>query len=175
MAQPTEYRGDEIHYGSVIFAGLVTFPAGTITNAMVSAAAAIGAEKIIHQYAVHYQQAGGGDVASATVIVHVAKGAGLLVAVRIVPIVAPTGGDKAFTVDVKKGNAAGAYATVLTGVETIDSSVADREVVSATIDGTKDDYSAADSFTVVIAASGSTGSQGQGVLVELFFQEAPSA
>ncbi len=76
-----------------------------ISNAMIEAGAAIAASKLVHRYNARHGQKGGTDVASETMGVHTFRAAGTIVAVEVVPLVAPTGGNKQFTVDVKLGNA----------------------------------------------------------------------
>ena len=132
---------------------------------------AVPASKVIHQFAVHYAQAGGSDVVVATFPIHTCYKDGTLVAVEVTPLVAPTGGDKAFTVDVQKGNQAGAFATVLSSVVTINNTKADRQVVAGSLSTTA--LADGDTLEVVIAVSGTTGSQGQGALITVTIQENP--
>lgn len=131
----------------------------------------VPASKVIHQYAVQYGQAGGTAVVAVTMGLHSSYKDGTIVAVQVTPLVAPTGGDKAFTVDVKKGNQAGAFASVLSAVVTVDNTKADRQVLSGSLSSTS--LSAGDTLEVVIATSGTTGTQGQGVLVTVTIQENP--
>src|SRR5512146_2002606 len=107
MANPSVPQGDLIVYGT-LSASTLDVPAGTLVDADVASNAAIGAAKIIHQFPIEYHQNSGADVAAATALLHVAKAAGTIVAVKVGPDTAPTGGDKAFTVDVKKSTAGGA-------------------------------------------------------------------
>lgn len=146
-------------------------PAGCITNASVVASAGIDASKVIHRHAIRYAQASGSDVASATQLVHTFRNTATIVAVEVVTSTAPTGGDKAFTVDVQLGNSSTAFATILSSPVTVNSSTSSRAVTL----GTLSTSAAADNDTlqVVIAASGTTGSQGQGVLVSVWVSEEP--
>jgi len=140
-----------------------------ISNAMIEAAAAISATKLEHRYNAKYAQKAGTDVVSETMPVHTCRAAAVVTAIEVVPIVAPTGGDKQFTVNVRKGNAGGAFATILSAVVTIDQSDASRTVYTATINAPN--LAAGDTLDVVITASGATGSQGQGVLVNVHVEE----
>lgn len=146
-------------------------PSGSIGNAAIAASAGIDASKVIHRHAIRYAQPSGSDVASATQLVHTFRNTATIVAVEVVTQTAPTGGDKEFTVDVKLGNQSTAFATILSAPIEVDSTVASREVkvgslsTSAAADG--------DTLQVVIAVSGSTGSQGQGVLVSVWVSEEP--
>lgn len=151
----------------------MSFPDASIDDDAVSSSAAIQATKLVHQFPVRYSQASGTDVTTKTELVHRVYGAtATLVAVKVIPDTAPTGGDKAFTVDVKKSTGAAAFATVLSSVVTVNNSSVNRTVQSATISSAS--AVAGDVYEVVITTSGSTGSQGQGVLVVLEFRQAPA-
>ena len=143
----------------------------TINKALNLPEKAVPASKVIHQYAVHYGQAGGTAVVAVTMGLHTSYKDGTLVAVQVTPLVAPTGGDKAFTVDVKKGNQSSAFASVLAAVITVDNTKADRQVVSGSLSTTA--LAAGDTLEVVLATSGTTGTQAQGVLVTVTIQENP--
>lgn len=145
-------------------------PAGCISNAAIAVAADIDPAKMGHQHAITYTQDSGADVASKTRVVHVARGAGEVIGVQIAIDTAPNGGNKLFTVDVKKSTAGGVFATILTGVVTVDDDDTDRSVVSGTLIPSPT-FVAGDILEVVIAASGSTGSQGQGVAVVITTRE----
>lgn len=164
-------RGDIAFVGECSFSD-INLSAGCVSDSNVNGSAAIGAAKVIHQFPVSYDQAAGADVASQTRLVHIARGAGTLVEVQVTDSTAPTGGDKQYTVDVKKSTAGGAFASVLTSVVTRSAADTSRVVESATI--TTASYIADDIYQVVVTASGSTGSQGQGVVVTLWLQENPS-
>lgn len=148
------------HFGGGVSAASLALP-----NASLSALMAV------HQFPVAYWQASGADVASASVPVHICKEAGSLVAVEVMAVTAPTGGNKQFTVDVQRGNQAGAFSSLLSAVVTIDSSKADRQVVAGSISTSA--LADGDTLRVVVAASGSTGSQGQGLCVVLAVRENP--
>jgi len=171
MAETTRLESDLYVNGNVSMAS-VSLPAAAVRNANIEGNAGIEASKVVHRFPTHYRQDEGADVASKTAPVHIAAAAATVAAVKVLCVTAPTGGDKQYTVDVKKGNQAGAYATILTGVVTINSSKANREVTSGTLSGTPT-LAAGDSLQVVVTASGSTGSQGQGLLVEVILHENP--
>jgi hypothetical protein len=147
-------------------------PAGSITNTELATNAAIAASKAVHHFAKHYGQDNGADVASKTHLLHAAKTAGVLAAVEVAVSTAPTGGDKKFTVDVQKSTGGGAFATMLSAVVTIDSGKSNFSVTAGTISGAS--YAAGDILEVIVTASGSTGSQGQGLSVDAYLQEATS-
>lgn len=169
MTNPSVFRGD-IHISGNLGMGSLTVPANSISDAAITGR--ITATKLEHQHGVLYEQANGADVASETKMIHLARGAGTIVAVAIRPDTAPTGGDKQFTVDIQKAaDGSGTWATILSSAVTIDNTSVDDTVVAGTISTTT--YSADDAFRAVITASGSTGSQGDGVVVKLWLREQP--
>jgi len=147
----------------------IPIPSGSITEAALKSTFRLPAAKGIHHFGKEHRQLGGADVAAKTDLIHIASYAGSVVAFKVVTITAPTGGDKAFTVDLKKSTGGGAVATILSAVVTVNSTSTSLVVQSGTISSA--DYVAGDIFEVVVAVSGSTGSQGQGVIAEAFFDE----
>lgn len=95
---------------------------------------------------------------------------GAIVAITVTPQLAPNGGDKKYTVDIRKGNAGGAFASILSSVVEIDDAETDRQVVSAVLASTPTSAAALDSLQLVTDASGSTGSQGQGYVVTVWIE-----
>jgi len=162
-----------MHVAGAFSCQSLAIPPLTVTDAMIAAAAAIGTAKQIHRYAVSYSQADGTAVAAAIVPVHVVRGAtGTIAAVEVSCMDAPSGGDLTFTVDVGIQAAGEALATVLTGVRTYPNATADGTVLAATVDdGTLAD---GDTVAVTIAVSGSTGVQGQGLVVTIAIDEDPA-
>ncbi len=158
------------------FAGAVRFANAqiqdaAITNAKVSAGAAIAAEKLVHQHAIHYQQNDGAAVAAAIVPIHVARSAATIVAVEVSCLDAPSGGDKTFTVDLQKANAGTPTpASVLTGAITYPNGTADCTIRPGTIASAA--IADGDTLVVVVAVSGTTGVQGQGLQVTVTLREA---
>jgi hypothetical protein len=134
---------------------------------------AITRKKSIHQFPLVYAQSTAAVIASATVPIHIAYDDGTVIGVEVVALTAPTGGDKAFTVDVKKGNQATPAATILNSVITVNSTKADREVVVGSLATTA--YADGDFLEVVVTASGSTGTQGTGLVVVVTVAESPGA
>jgi len=99
---------------------------------------------------------------------------GDVVEVSVTPITAPTGGDLEFTVDIRKSTGAGAFATILSSVETVDNTSTTRTAQYATLSGTPT-LARGDLLQLVIAVSGSTGAQGIGVNVTIRYRENPTA
>jgi hypothetical protein len=170
MAQ-SRIDGNLIVNGSFNCTGTMQIPSGTVNDDDVAADADISAVKLRHQHQPATGQANGADVVSRTETVWVAQAAGTIEEVLVRPETAPTGGDKQYTVDVKKAaDGSTSFTTVLSSVITVNSSSAN---------GTKQDgvlsvvsYNAGDALQVVVTASGSTGSQGQGLTVALKLREA---
>jgi hypothetical protein len=131
---------------AVTFAGQVTFAgagnptlgAGCVIDANVNAAAGISASKHQAQYSIEHTVPGG--VAGVTTIdlVHICRGAGVVVAFEVVCEVPPTvAAGLHFHADLYKSTALGAPVTVLTGVVNYDSIIA-RTVLTGTLGGTSD-------------------------------------
>lgn len=170
---------ESVHQGAHRFVGETTFqstvnlPASTISNSQVSAAAAIAASKVVHRVPLIYAQADGSDVASATQLLFLASYDCTIVSVELRVTTAPTGGDKQFTVDIQKDtDGGGSFATILSSVITVDSSNVDDTLEAGTLSTT--DLADGDALRVVVTASGSTGSQGQGLVVVVKLNEDPS-
>lgn len=150
---------------------------GTLDNSMVSASAAIAASKLINRVQVEYRVADGTNVAATSgdgvpVYTCTKTNGATLKAVTVVCPDAPSGGDLAFTVDVHKADVSAAAATVLSGTISYSSTQSDYEQESGTIStATIDD---GDTLLVVVAVSGSTGTQGQGLIVQIEIEEAGS-
>jgi len=126
---------------------------------------------LTHMPPITYAQADGSSVVSQTMAVFTAPADGVIDSITVFNTVAPTGGDRQFTVDVKKSTGGGAFATVLDSVVTRNSSDADRGTETADLVADPS-YVAGDSFHVVVTASGSSGTQGQGVLVQINYKQA---
>lgn len=152
----------------------LSIPNETIENAAIKSDAAIAATKLQQQYLLSYQQAPGTNVVAATHLLHIAKGAGELIGLAVRPITAPTGGDLAYTVDIQKAaDASGTWTSLLDApleVSVAESS-ANNTIYAGDLVATPT-YSAEDTLRIVIALSGSTGSQGQGLIVTATVREA---
>ena len=111
---------------------------------------------------------------AAIVPIHTVRGAtATILAIEVACVDSPSGGDKAFTVDLKKADQdVPTPATVLSGVINYSSTQADCEVETGTISSSS--LVAGDSLLAVIAVSGSTGVQGQGLIVTVWVDETPS-
>lgn len=162
--------------GNILFRGIIQFlhivlPAGCVKADHVETAAGIEASKLEHQHAIEYSQADGSDVVAAIVPVHIVRGSTAeIIDIEVACVDAPSGGDKAFTVDLKKANeGTPAPASVLTGVISYSSTQSDCEVEAGVI--SSEDLADGDTLLVVVAVSGSTGVQGQGLIVTVNVRE----
>lgn len=161
--------------GTATFSGTVYLPAESVTNSTFSTSSGnrLAASKVVHRVDLEYNQINGTSVASETRVLRICKGAGTFKGVKVRPTTAPTGGDRAFTVDVQKAaDASGSWTSILSSVVTVNSSSADNTVQNGTLNGTP--TTAADNaIRIVVTTSGSTGTQGLGVAVSIHYEEAP--
>lgn len=126
---------------------------------------------VVHEFPITYIQNNGADVASATSLLFYADKPGQILVGNVWITTAPTGGDKAFTVDIQKSTGGAAFATILNSTVTVDNTDTNRTTDVMSLAGTS--FVAGDAFQVVVATSGTTGSQGQGLLVQLLVYMAP--
>lgn len=174
MANPSTLAGDVYVLGT-LSAQSLRAPSGSIANAAIasgSPGSCVAASKLQHQFPVRLDQAAGTAATSETRLVHICQGAGLPVAVRAVAAVAPTGGDKQVSIDVKRSTGGAAFATILTAPIVLDSSCVDRTPVLGLLDSVT--LAAGDVIEIAMTVSGATGSQAQGVCIELFIAEDPA-
>lgn len=153
--------------------GDVELPDNIIADEEVAPSAEISCSKLRHRHSKLIQQDPGTDVVDKTSYIHIARAAGTLVKLRVRPIAKPTGGDKQFTVDIKKvpsGTAVSAGTSLLTTPLVISSADIDNTNKDGSLAVTPT-YAAGDMLAIIVDASGSTGSQGQGVAIESIFDE----
>ena len=173
MAEPSRLIGEQHFAGPIVFLDTVTMPSGAVGNAEIEAGAAIAATKLQHQFPLVHTQKTGTDVTAQTDIVHVARGAGTLVSVEAVVDTVPTGTgvDLKVTIDVKKSTGGGAFTSLLSAAFDIDDGYTDKVLVAGTVGGSNT-YADGDLLEVIVAVSGSVGSQAQGLCVTCFVYEA---
>jgi hypothetical protein len=166
----TTMPGDLVVSGTLT-PGAFNPPALSIGNAAISAAAGIVATKLQHQHTLNYRQNDGSDVVAAIVPLMIVRGvAAEVVDIEVVCIDAPSGGDKTFTVDLGVSNAASpAPATILTTPRTYPNATADATVLVGSIATAA--LAAGDTLVLTVAVSGSTGTQGQGLVVTVTVRE----
>jgi hypothetical protein len=156
------FDGTVAFNNTVLFNAGMTLPANSVTNTSVPAGANLSADKLQHRHAITHEQKDGTDVVSETILKYVARFAGTLKRFTVRPRVAPTGGDKQFTVDIQRAsNGSNTWVSLLTTPVVMSSA----DVSDTLNDGTlvaSPVYSIDDGIRIVITATGSTGSQGQG-------------
>lgn len=132
------------------------------------------ASSVEHEQILRYGQPSATDAVSATQHLGNTFASGTIHEIAIALDAAPVGGNKLFTVDVQKGSQASGFASVLASGTpiTIDTTRADRQVVFVTPTVTA--FNRGDEFRAVIAASGSTGTQGRGFSVNVKLRERPN-
>ena len=148
------------------------FPPGSVTNSNFSSNSAdrLDATKASHQKHITWTTATDAtEVSAVEKVLHVAQGAGTIVAAYVHNITAPTGGDKDYLVDIVKDAGDGTFSSILSSDI---ASPADDSVGSGTLATTA--YSQYDVFKLDMNTSGSTGTNGSGVTVTLILNEAPS-
>jgi len=172
MAEPSRIVGDQHFTGNCSFLGTAALPAGTVTNAMTNASAAIAATKVVHQFPLHHTQNDGSDVTTQVEVVHIAYAAGTVVAVEAVCDQAPDT-DETITIDVLKSTGGGAFATLLTGAIVLDSGNSARVLEAGTLVATPT-YADGDLIEISVTDGGGTGNQGQGLCVTVWCRESPA-
>jgi hypothetical protein len=161
-----------IQYGDVYFAGnvgfkSVTIPVESIGDAHIKPLAGIDHTKVIHKHAIRYAQKAGAAVVAETVGLHIAAAEGQVLAIEAILATPPGTGDSV-TIDLKAGNTATAYASILSAALALDDTSTARTVYSAAI-GTPE-YEDGDSLELVVTVSGSTA---QGLTVIVWVAENP--
>lgn len=164
--EPMRIPGDVV-VGGNFQAKTFTLPTSSVTDTNVATGANISYLKLTHMVLADYAQDSGADVATKTNVIYCCRSTlgAVVFDVAVVVDTAPTGGDKAYTVDIKRSTGGGAFSSILTGVVTVNSSSTTRSVNVASISGTTYTLVQGDILEAVVTASGSTGSQGQGVRV----------
>jgi len=163
--QLSTLQGDYYIAGNVS-AQSMTIPAGTIKNADVLANAGIDYTKLEHKHPIRYSQKAGTAIVSETHIVHIAPAPGEVLTIRVACITPPTTTDTV-EVDLKLGNAATPFASILTAPIELDSASVTRTVYSAV--PSSPDYVAGDQLEIVVTV---TGSSAQGLAVNVEVSEA---
>jgi hypothetical protein len=144
----------------------MTLPAAAVGNAQVKADDPIARDKLVHEFRRGYAAESATTAAAGAHAVHVAAGAGTVLAFRAGCVVANIG-NAWVKFDLKKNGA-----TVLTALVETNSGNAAYAIVAGTIDGAKDEYVDGDVFEVVITVNAGTGTLGKGAFAEVVFEEA---
>lgn len=169
MAQ--DLFNNDVHINGTLSAKTFTPPAGSIGDSGIAAAAGIDATKVVHQFPLVYTQVPGTAVLAATQLVHILRASGTVASIEVMTPTPATGGDRTVTVDLQKSTAAGAFATILSSVVTLNNATAARTPVTGAIatpsvvDG--------DLLQLVVAVAGAAGNQANGLLVTVTLRENP--
>lgn len=167
-------RGDRNYQGFVTYSGGMSFPDAVIGNDQVSPADPITADKLFHRHAIRYAQVNGADVTAKTEVIHVARGAGEILSVEVRPSVIPAAGDKATQIDVQKSaDGSASWTTILTATIDFTQASTAHTLKVGTVAGPAT-YAAGDAFRVVVAVTGTTGTQMQGFGLTLNLDEEPA-
>jgi len=164
----------DLYVSGTVTPKLFTPPDGSIDNDAIASGDPIDADKLSNRHAQSYFQADGSDVAAAIVPIAVIRGTtGTLKSIEVSCVDAPSGGDKAFTVDLLVADeTTPTPASVLSAPVSYSSTQSDCEVEAGTI--TSADLEVGDTLLVQVAVSGSTGTQGQGLVVTVTWDETPT-
>lgn len=164
-----QFEGDVIVNGTMI-PNKMRYPDGSVSDAAVGAGADIQDGKMRHRFTRQYAQAPGANIAAATLNLHIVRGlTGTLLAVEAALTgVAPTT-DRTASVDLQRGNAGGAFATMLSATIDFANGDALRTVKAGAIPSPA--LADGDILRVVVTVAGSTGTQPQGLVVTVTVME----
>jgi len=155
--------------GVTNIAGTLAVPTGSITAQQIAAGANIETSKTIHRHVISYGQANGSAMADATVPIHIVRGTTDSIIAVEVAIMTAAVGDSTVTVDLQRSTAAGAFATALTGVVTLDSDTVVRTAEAGTL--TASTLADGDILSIVVDATVGTGTLPQGLIVTVTIDE----
>jgi hypothetical protein len=151
--------------GRLTVQGDASLPAGVIFDANIPNGQNISYEKVEALIIASHAQSQAADVATAREIVHRFAKTGSVESVIVAIDDAPTGGDRLYTVDVRKSTGGGNWTTILTAVVSVSASDTSRTAKAGSV--LTPNCVAGDLIAVVVAPAGSTGTQGKGVRVEV--------
>ncbi len=167
---PTDLRVD----GQLYPAGGIALPNGCVADAQVPSNAGIGCTKLQEQACFRHRQLSGTAVVAAADMVGSIHGTSAsIVLVRALVDTVATGADRTVTVDVKKSTGGGAFATVLTSTVVFNNASAARTWVTFSVASAN--LADGDVLQVTAAVAGAAGNQAQGLLVEVYAVQVPSA
>jgi hypothetical protein len=152
-----------------LIAAAVSLPASCVgdTQFQSGVAYALSASKQEHEYTIRYGQKTGTDVAAETQCLYIVQGASGDVQRVAAYITTVATGDHAVTVDILKSHAGGAFTTILSTPIVLDATHTGVQAGTITVAP----YLADDVFEVVVTDTGSSGGQGQGLVVAMHVTE----
>lgn len=169
MAIVQRVTGD-LYVSGELIASAIRYPAGGIGAADVESAAGIEASKLEHQHQQTYTQASATTAAADRRVIHVVQGAtGSVEAIQASAVTKMSSGggdDKAVTVDLYKNGSSILSAPISMTKTTLTANylLLDGTITSATL-------AADDVLEIVVAVSGSTGTQALGVFAVVKIRE----
>lgn len=173
MAAPTIFANDVVFNGAASFSQSPSFPSGAITNSQVSASAAIGAEKVVHEHAQGYELfAEGASITTiASKLLHATRGAsGAVVGIDAFITTAPTSANCTVTIDLQKSSAATTtFTTILSAPLVLGSTSITHTRYSPTVSAST--KTTGDLFRATITTAGTTAGAGKGLHLTFFFTE----
>jgi hypothetical protein len=146
-------------------------PSGSIGNSAIVANAGIDATKLVHQFPLVVQQSPGSAVVAATTLLHIARASATIVSIEAFVATPATGADRTVTIDLQKGSASSAFASVLSSTMQFTNADAARKVKQGTI--TSASLADNDLLQLVVTVAGSAGAQAQGLCVVVTLRENP--
>lgn len=149
----------------------MSIPAAAISNLQMASSAAVEATKLQHQHTLTFYIPPATAITAQTIPLWICRGlTASIIAIQaaIVGTIA-TGADRTVTVDLKAGNAGGAYATVLSSTIGFTNVSALRTVGAGVISTPA--MAVGDSLQLAVAVAGAAGNQALGLLVTVTVRE----
>jgi hypothetical protein len=148
------------------------FPAGSISNGLISSSANIAASKAIRHQSIDVELFGPSTTVTAlTKDIHIVRGsAGTLVGIEgVICGAIATGADRTIAVDLQKSTGAGAFATVLSSTVDFSNVSVLRTAVAGVLNSTA--LLDGDILRLVVTVAGSASAQATGLLVTVTLEE----
>ena len=173
MTLTNSVDGDTILRGKLTVTGAVAVPASSFGNDEMTTADPIAVTKQDHLIVATYSVVDGADLAATTgdgFLIHTVHGTtATVLGIEAVCADCPEGGDKTFTVDLKKAGSGVAATTMLSAPIAFGTATTDYVALPGTLSLTA--LTNEQSLLVVVAVSGTTGNQGQGLVVTVRLTE----
>lgn len=132
------------------------------------------AQSAYHEIHLTYRVASGVSVADIGLPMWTANEVTEVVAGIVVPEAKPSG-DYDYDIDLQKGDAGTAFATILSAPLTINSSSGNLTPQSLTIDSTKKTATSGQTLKLTVDAEGTTGAQGTGLVITIIIRVRPQS
>lgn len=162
---------DDVHVAGTLSARTMSIPAGTVTNAGVSATAAIAASKIERHQSIDVELYAEGSITNslASKLLHIVRGStGQIVGFEAMVHTVAAATTQTLSLDLQLARAASTFASVLTSALILTNAVA-RTPVAATINSSS--LADGDVLRLVVTAAGSTTNHFTGLNASLMITE----